>query len=493
MAIIMEKLLKQYFGYDEFRPFQKKIITSIVHSNDTLAIMPTGGGKSICFQLPALYFPGITLVISPLISLMKDQVDALRANGIAAEYINSSLPPEKIENIKTSALNKNLKILYLAPERLAASSFMDFLRRLNVSLIAIDEAHCISEWGHDFRPDYRNLKYLRDMLPTTPMIALTATATPKVRDDIINQLNLNQAAVFQASFDRPNLSYHIYDKKNAFERLVNLLEKYQENSSIIYCYSRKQTEKLVHDLSQRGIKALPYHAGLDNPTRQKHQDLFIKDEIQVVAATIAFGMGIDKPDVRLVVHWVFPKSLEGYYQEVGRAGRDGLASECVTFYDQKDRRKHEYFIDMMEDEEARAKAQEKLEAVIHYCDQRHCRRRFLLEYFGQKHDQTNCQNCDNCLGSKSIFKTIAKRLRKEEPYDEELFQLLRARRKQLADKLDVPPFVIFSDVSLRAMARVYPLNKIDFLEISGVGPKKLVQYGPEFMAIISAYKKRINS
>ena len=335
-------LLKSHFGYDHFLPLQEEIITNVLDQNDTLVLMPTGGGKSLCYQLPSLCFDGLTLVVSPLIALMKDQVDGLTANGITAEFINSTLPYAEISRVQAQAKKGQIKILYLAPERLALSGFRDFLTTLDVSLIAIDEAHCISEWGHDFRPDYRNLKALRRDFPAVPVIALTATATGKVREDIISQLDLRLAQPFVSSFNRANLTYLVQPKRTAFSELLELLRRHKNEPAIIYCFSRKDTEGLSADLSVNGLKALPYHAGLDNSLRKETQERFIHDEVPIIVATIAFGMGIDKPDIRLVVHYDLPKTLEGYYQETGRAGRDGVPSECVLFYSYGDKIKQEF-------------------------------------------------------------------------------------------------------------------------------------------------------
>ena len=409
----MKQLLKTYFGYDEFRPRQEEAIKNVLEKKDTFVLMPTGGGKSLCYQLPALKFKGLTLVISPLIALMKDQVDALKANGIAAEYINSSIPYQEIAQIQKNISDGKVKILYLAPERLALNHFQEFLQTLKIDLIAIDEAHCISQWGHDFRPDYRNLKFFRKQFPQVPIIALTATATPKVQEDIVEQLSLNNPKICVSSFDRENLSFMITRKRKAFDKLIRVLEKHKNESVIIYCFSRKDTERIAADLKIEGFNALPYHAGLNSETRKRNQELFIKDEAQIIVATIAFGMGIDKPDVRLIVHYTFPKTLEGYYQEVGRAGRDGLPSECVLFYSYGDRMKHEFFINQMGDVNERNGASKKLDQIIEYCEQAECRRKFVLNYFGEEYvfpdDENNnknkigCGACDICLQPRVKF------------------------------------------------------------------------------------------
>ncbi|MCX6761581.1 MAG: DNA helicase RecQ [Candidatus Moranbacteria bacterium] len=396
----MYQTLKQYFGYDEFRPLQADIIAHVLEKNNAFVLMPTGGGKSLCYQLPALKFSGITLVISPLIALMKDQVDALRANGIEAEFINSTLELSEIIKIEKKARSGELKILYVAPERLALDYFKNFLKNLKISLIAIDEAHCISEWGHDFRPDYRNLAKLRSIFPAVPVMALTATATDKVREDIVWQLEMQEARVFISSFNRPNLSYVVRPKKNAFLTLVNLLKKYPDRSVIIYCFSRKETENIAADLEYEGFKAEAYHAGLENEKRRKTQEKFVRDEIQIIVATIAFGMGIDKPEVRLIVHYSLPKSIEGYYQETGRAGRDGLPSECVLFYSYGDTIKHNFFLRDIQNEAERASAQKKLAQVVEYAELRTCRREYLLQYFSEKQESESCGGCDICLTPK---------------------------------------------------------------------------------------------
>ena len=599
----MQDLLKRYFGYDVFRPLQQEIIDSVLSGCDGLVIMPTGGGKSLCYQLPALRFDGLTLVVSPLIALMKDQVDGLKAVGIKAEYINSSLPYEKVTRVRSEVLRGSVKILYVSPERLALESFQTFMERLEVSLVAVDEAHCISEWGHDFRPDYRELGALRRSMPSVPFIALTATATYRVRDDIVKQLGLKTPKRFVASFNRANLIYEVRPKRNAFEQLVELLEQRKGQAAIIYCYSRKETEEIAVDLQGYDIAAKPYHAGMDSEARRKTQEGFINGEFPIVTATIAFGMGIDKPDVRLIVHYSLPKSLEGYYQETGRAGRDGLPSDCVLFYSYGDKAKQEFFIDRIEDEVERQNAQAKLQKVVDFCELRTCRRRYLLEYFGDEtvaHDpddatsQPNCGGCDVCvtpreefdatiiaqkilsaiirtgerfgiahisavlLGSRrkkvlelghdalSVYGIVdnhdrneirelagllvdegliyknggeyatlgitdegrqflrernklllsrpkradqprRKRVERSDGSGAGLFERLRQLRLKIARELDVPPFVVFNDATLRDMTKRVPRNHDELSRVSGVGSAKLRQFGDRFLAEIKEY------
>ncbi len=396
----LRPLLKRYFGYEEFRPEQESIIANALAGRHGLVIMPTGGGKSLCYQLPAMAMDGLTLVVSPLIALMKDQVDALRGNGVPAAFINSTMDFERIGRVQRAALDGKLKVLYAAPERVTTSEFLRFLESVRVGLIAIDEAHCISEWGHDFRPDYRNLAELRARFPETPVMALTATATERVRDDIVAQLRLGDCPRFISSFDRANLTYSVRPKPNkqrAFDALLGLLNERRGESAIIYCFSRKETEELAQRLTGEGHRAVAYHAGLEPEVRRRAQERFIEGDVPIVAATIAFGMGIDKPDIRLVAHYSLPKSIEGYYQETGRAGRDGKPSDCVLFFSEGDRGKQQYFIHQMEDGAVRDMAERQLEQVVEYGRLRACRRKYLLAYFGETMAGESCGRCDSCL------------------------------------------------------------------------------------------------
>ena len=396
-------ILKSRFGYDSFLPLQEEIIDNVLARRDGLVLMPTGGGKSLCYQLPALIFDGVTLVISPLIALMKDQVDTLNATGIPARFINSSLPASEIRNVQTQVWRGQTKILYVAPERLSLPGFRSFLHNIDLSLIAIDEAHCISEWGHEFRPDYRNLRQLRQDFPDVPVIALTATATKPVREDIIVQLGLQRGEVFLSSFNRANLSYSVRPKSGSLGVIMSLLQQRVGQSAIIYCSLRQETEDIAEELNAQGMSARPYHAGLDGEVRRRTQEDFIRDRVPIIVATIAFGMGIDKPDIRLVVHYSLPKSLEGYYQETGRAGRDGLPGECVLFYSYSDKVKQDYFIERIDDETERDSARQKLLKMVEFAQLPTCRRRFILEYLGEQWTEENCGGCDVCLRSGEEF------------------------------------------------------------------------------------------
>ncbi len=479
----MRNLLKQYFGFETFRPLQEEVIEYIASGRDALVVMPTGSGKSLCYQLPALSFPGLTVVVSPLIALMKDQVDSLRGNGIAAAFLNSTLSFAEVANVEAMARDGRLKLLYLAPERMAMPTVRAFLKTLDISLFAVDEAHCISEWGHDFRPDYRNLDLLHHYFPGIPIVALTATASGRVRDDIVSHLKLDGGRVFQSSFNRDNLHYRVLPKKRALDRLVAEMKQLKGESAIVYCFSRKGTEKVAADLKANGIPAAAYHAGLSVTERNRVQDRFIRDEIPVITATIAFGMGIDKPDVRLVVHMDLPKSVEGYYQETGRAGRDGLPSDCLFFYSAGDKVKHEFFIRQMEDPVEKQRTRAQLQEMVRYGELQTCRRAFLLNYFGEAWPQENCGACDICKPSLVLDSgkdDVAE-------FDEELFEQLRALRRSLAESARVPPYMIFGDKTLQEMSRCFPQSMERMGTVFGVGKSKLTKYGARFLEVIRAY------
>jgi ATP-dependent DNA helicase RecQ len=591
-------LLKTHFGYDTFRPLQREIMEAALAGRDTLAILPTGAGKSLCYQLPALARAGVTLVVSPLIALMKDQVDQLTASGIPATFLNSSLDPQENRNRLDAIRAGQVKLVYLAPERLMSGDFLTTIGNWNVTALAVDEAHCISEWGHDFRPEYRRLRELREAMPGVPAIALTATATPRVREDILTQLDLRDPACFLASFNRPNLNYLVEPKQDAAARIVEFIRSRNQDSGIVYAQSRKRSEELAATLRNAGITSVPYHAGLENHERARNQEAFLRDEVRVVCATVAFGMGINKPDVRFVIHADLPKNLEGYYQETGRAGRDGLPADCLLLYSRGDVAKLIRFTDEIPDPEARDHARLQLDQMADFAESDRCRRIDLLGYFGETWPDDSCNACDNCLapretwdatteaqkflscilrvkqtghppvgirhlsdiltGSRSekiltkkhdqlttygigkehsaakwaeIARQLARKnliaidsgtfptltitpdgmallrerrtvaltrlMATDKPAarqrtgdiecDTQLFELLRAHRKQLADAAAVPPYVVFSDVTLRHIAREYPTENTAFLRIPGVGERKLADYGPSFIRVINTY------
>lgn len=391
-------VLQQYFGYPSFRGNQEAIVSSILNKQDTIVLMPTGGGKSICYQVPAILSEGLTLVISPLISLMKDQVDALNANGIAAAFLNSSQSISEQRHISEEIKKSTIKLLYIAPERLFGGSYplIDFLSDVNLSLVAVDEAHCVSQWGHDFRPEYLKIGLLREKFNKVPFVALTATADKRTRADIADKLGLKNPKWFISSFDRSNITYHVTAKHNSMAKLLEFLEFHQKDSGIIYCLSRKNVEDTAEELQARGLSALPYHAGLAREVREKNQELFIKDEVKIMVATIAFGMGIDKPNVRYVVHMNMPQNIEGYYQETGRAGRDGLPSEVLLFYSYQDYMTLSRMLDQAENKGFVEVMQQKLQLINSFCQSNVCRRKYLLNYFGEDHP-AECGNCDVCF------------------------------------------------------------------------------------------------
>ncbi len=397
--------LKKYFGFDTFKGNQESIILNVLSGRDTFVLMPTGGGKSLCYQLPAVMKPGTAIVISPLIALMKNQVDAMRnfsTDDDVAHFLNSSLTKTEIARVKKDVVTGKAKLLYVAPESLTKEDNIDFLRNIDISFYAIDEAHCISEWGHDFRPEYRRIRPIIDIIGRSPIIALTATATPKVQHDIQKNLGILEADVFKSSFNRPNLYYEVKSKQDVTREIIKYIKNNPGKSGIIYCLSRKKVEELSETLKVNGIKALPYHAGMDSATRTLNQDKFLMEEADVIVATIAFGMGIDKPDVRFVIHYDIPKSLEGYYQETGRAGRDGGEGNCIAYYSYSDIVKLEKFMQGKPIAEQEIGKQLLLETVA-FAESSVCRRKLLLHYFGEEYPEENCEACDNCLHPKAQF------------------------------------------------------------------------------------------
>ncbi len=435
-----EHVLHEVFGFEEFRSLQKDIIQNVLQKRDTLAIMPTGGGKSLCYQIPALIFDGLTIVVSPLISLMKDQVDQLTAYGISASYLNSSLSPQEYEQTLDLIRRNKLDLLYLAPETLMKSNVLNLLSGLTVDCIAIDEAHCISEWGHDFRPEYRQLSDVINRLDNAVTLGLTATATPRVQKDIANSLDLADANTFVASFNRKNLYLDVVTKNAPLQQTINFLRRHEGESGIIYCFSRKQVDELTQNLNANGFHALPYHAGLGEAERTQNQNAFIRDETNIIVATIAFGMGIDKPDVRFVVHHDMPKNIESYYQQIGRAGRDGLQSDCLFLFSYGDANKIRYFIDQKAEQEQKV-AERHLQKLMEFVEAHQCRRIKLLEYFGEHFNEQNCGMCDFCTGNTPereditvpVQKFLSTMVRTEQRfgYNHILNILLGSRRKEV--------------------------------------------------------------
>ncbi len=398
-----KKALKKYFGYDSFRPMQQEIIEAIYDNKDSLVLMPTGGGKSICYQIPAITMPGTCVVVSPLISLMKDQVEGLKSNGVAAEFLNSSLSMADQRVVEEQLFRGELQMLYVSPEKLVSQGFLPFLKKRKINLFAIDEAHCISAWGHDFRPEYTKLKFLKKEFPDVPIVALTATADKTTRQDIQAQLGLDEPGLFIASFDRPNLSLEVRPGRQRIEQIIDFIYSHQDQPGIIYCLSRKSTEKIAEKLQQKGINAIPYHAGLGDEPRARAQEDFINDKVQIIVATIAFGMGIDKSNVRWIIHYNLPKNLENYYQEIGRAGRDGVASETLLFYSYSD---VSIYKDILAQNASNPQHLElqmlKLDRMLQFAEASFCRRQILLTYFGENF-QENCGNCDVCKNPPKYF------------------------------------------------------------------------------------------
>lgn len=587
--------LQNIFGYREFRPWQQDIVNNLISGQDSFVLMPTGGGKSLCYQIPALHREGIAIVVSPLISLMKDQVDALVANGIRAACYNSSLKANEARQVLAQLHAGKLDLIYVAPERLLSDSFIDRLGDLDIALFAVDEAHCVSQWGHDFRPEYVKLGQLRQIFPDIPMIALTATADPQTRQDIIHRLGLQHGQEFITGFDRPNIRYTVVDKVKPANQLLQFLNNHKEESGIVYALSRKRVDKIATQLISNGYSAAPYHAGMSDDERKSVQEAFLKDDLQIVVATVAFGMGIDKPNVRFVVHYDLPKNIESYYQETGRSGRDGLPAEALLLFGYGDIAIARGLIEKGGNPEQKRIELHKLNAMVSYAEPLTCRRRALLGYFGETLEE-DCGNCDICLnppdrydatqdaqkilscvyrvgqrfGAKhvidvlrgsssqritdlrhdqlstygigkdqstdswsSLIRQLIHRgfinqdvanysvlklteaarpiLRGEEQleltrprvkattkkavkkraidldYDENLLQILKQQRKEIAKESKVPPFVVFNDNSLMEMAFYFPSTEAAMLEINGVGQHKLEKYGHQFIEIILNY------
>jgi ATP-dependent DNA helicase RecQ len=502
------QVLKRYFGYDEFRDGQETLIDSIISGRDTVGVMPTGAGKSICYQVPALMLPGCTLVVSPLISLMKDQVAALKQAGVPAAYLNSSLTARQMELALENALNGAYKIIYVAPERLETQRFQYIARQLNISLIAVDEAHCISQWGQDFRPSYLAVPDFIDILPERPRVcAFTATATRRVREDIVRIMRLKREFMCVTGFDRPNLYYRVLQPQNKQAALMAMIAEYGDKSGIVYCATRKDVDAIWGQLALAGAPAARYHAGLSDMERRRSQEDFTEDRARIMVATNAFGMGIDKSDVRFVIHYSMPGDLESYYQEAGRAGRDGESAECTLLYGRRDIITQRFFIEHMGEESelspdelrrVQTAARRRLTAMVEYCETQGCLRGYVLNYFGE--DSTGrCGDCSCCAaedrdpyedapaeGAPRRKKSRAT-ARDDTPMDAPLFERLRTLRQRLAAARGIPAYVVFTDATLKHMSDLKPRNEAEFLKVSGVGVAKQREYGRDFLREIEKY------
>lgn len=491
------EILNTYFGYDSFRHGQEQIVDAILLGKDALGIMPTGAGKSLCFQVPAMVMDGITIVISPLVSLMKDQVSTLVAAGVPAAFLNSSLTERQYLKALEFAAGGKYKIIYVAPERLLTWRFQNFVEKVNIAMVAVDEAHCVSQWGQDFRPSYLDITQFVNGLKVRPIItAFTATATTRVKDDIVKMLRLNSPIQVVTGFDRKNLYYEVRKKQSKKIELMNIVREHKNESGIVYCTTRKKVEEVCQMLKEEGFKATRYHAGLEAEERKENQEKFIYDEVNIMVATNAFGMGIDKSDVRFVVHFNMPKDIESYYQEAGRAGRDGESAQCILLYSSNDVSTNKFLIENsrqnggneLTDEKVKqqmiAQDLRRLEQITFYCQTTECLRTYVLRYFGEDVKE-GCGNCFNC------YEKITEKERKKRiiaSLDGKLLDELKKIRMKLSMVQGVPAFVVFSDASLYDMCRKLPKNDEEFLEISGVGYKKLQQYGSAFLEVINKTK-----
>ncbi len=507
-------VLKKYFGYDSFRSGQETVIDAVLDGQDAFGIMPTGAGKSMCYQIPALMLSGITLVISPLISLMKDQVAALNQAGVYAAYLNSSLTQGQYLKALQFAKNGKYKIIYVAPERLLTESFLDFAVHADISFISVDEVHCVSQWGQDFRPSYLKIVDFVQKLKKRPVLgAFTATATAEVRNDVMKILQLKDPKIVTTGFDRENLSFFVKHAKDRKAALFAILREHYDESGIIYCITRKLVEEVYGLLADRGIEAAKYHAGMTDEERVRNQDAFTSDRVRIMVATNAFGMGIDKPDVRFVIHYNMPKNMESYYQEAGRAGRDGEKSACYLIYNPQDVHTNRYFIennreneelDKVQLEQVLEKDRERLKQMTFYCHTRYCYRKYMLNYFGEKADSF-CGNCGNCLKQleaqeyqqmldKNPLYDAKVKLKKPQSVkrpssqNPKLYDSLRLLRNRLAKESSVPAYVIFTDKTIKEMSMYLPMNKEQMMQISGVGEVKYEKYGAQFLAEIKRYR-----